>query len=388
MKKKELRYRKIELLKNRLIKASQIKKNNSFNMPFVLSVLDLFIKSGAVSLIPSGIIVYVYLNSIGFRNFFSSAVGLQSGLIAVFLFFGLFCFSNAIIFAFNPWMIWQTKRLINKPQVEEYFSFRKVTGLNASIQLVLLLISVLKIQNSELQNWLLCLFTVAIPIIASLQIKKIDLDIKGKILYAFFMFFALSATIFPWLVLIPIIESVKFAEVNSIYKDIFQFSLILIWIGFYSASSAFLVNSAAKKLKNDESDEREHLLLIRNCLIVAMFVLTLGVLITPKVFISSAMYGSALRETPRDSKWYAIDTLTFQKVVVDENIVGRIKKLNGVVYVCGYSAFSTADRFILCPQNVNEPNPNQCPIFTISEARPIPTSAAETWACSTKNNAN
>ncbi|MFZ6681951.1 hypothetical protein [Undibacterium sp. Tian12W] len=340
------------------------------------TVLDFIIKAGAVSILPGAILVYYYLNSIGFKHFFNSTLGLQSGLVAVILAFGLFLLTLTLLLALNPWLIWSFKRAIGKSNAEEYFSFRNICNLNIAYQASLLALSVLGAPTYSIS-----IAVILIPFIAVFQHGAIKLDLSVKTLYGIGLLVSLLGPIFLWIFLVPIVEDLSKLGTSSTASESVQIFIMLFWIVFYSLFVAFLTTESNKNVLMKEYK------MIRNALFAFGPLLLALMALAPKPFVYSAMYSTGIRETSKDSRWYFIEKISFQKMIPEQAmsdvnaLVNQVKELKGNIYLCGYSPFSASERFILCPSTVTDANPNQCPIVTIQEARPIPKPVGELWKC-------
>ncbi|GGX38585.1 hypothetical protein [Undibacterium squillarum] len=354
-----------------------LREKKSIDISFVLGLLDLFIKLGAVSLIPSGIIVYLYLISIGFRGFIGSAIGSQGGLISIFLFLGVLFIFSVLIFSYGPWIIWKLKKEMDVEKYHYLFSFKTLFGLVMFNQSVFFFLA--SMEGTYFFWWTIVFFTI--PIIPLIDIRKIGFSFLECVKYCGLMGFALFFAIFPWIYLAPILNSVEVSQLEIFGYDIFQSLLFSIWILFYSISSASLVSSASKKMGRSEGQD---IYMIKKCLLSSFFLLMLVASFSPKFFVTAAVYGAGLKEIQQDSKWYAIDSPIFKKIVLNKDNFKTSKEVNGVVYACGYSAFLATDKLILCPQHVFEPNSMQCSIFSNSEVRQVTTNFDGEWVCGEK----
>lgn len=346
-------------------------KNNDFqkNLQLFNGILDVVLKLGAFSIIFGAIIVHRYFGSMGAKSMFSQIIGSQSGLFAPVFGLGLIVFSTLLILAISPWWLRFVRNALEPKKMDALFSYWRIFYLLLSAQVLSLICALVDIASYSFLFWILIVIGSAFFSVSSRKVK-----FKHCVLYAFAILIAQFFSIIPWIILISAIENLSLKGTWGIEKDYFEIAVMIAWIFIYSLVSALYVS-------HEKADSRESFgSYTKKLVLFSGAWLYISLYFVPDFFINTAMSATSIRQTPKESNWWHVETSVFTKIA-PASTIKVIKVVDKNMYFCGYSPMLTAERVVLCPSTVANPNLKTCYVFLGSEVRPITAPTSNDWKC-------
>lgn len=322
------------------------------------TVLDIFLKAGAVGIVFGAFIVRQYLIDIGFANLFTSVIGSVNGLLAVAVGFGLVAVLLWILLTINPWMLWQIRKYLKKDNAEGLFSFLYIFSLIFLVQVILILLMISNVSTS----WFF--LSILLPFIPMWLSPQHELSLKKQGIYSGWIWLSLVFSIMPLLLVIPMLEYKFTKSIGILSKDAVQIIVAFIWSLLYS----FIAAAVVKGTKITHAKSESIIFLSTGAVFFAMLFWSLQ--LVPGFFVQKAMSTALIRQTPHDATWWHVQDEAYQRLVTDPAAQKTIT-FNKKTYLCAYSPLLSSERVVLCPVTEKQPNSQNCYAFLGTEVMPL-----------------
>lgn len=360
--------------KQPLEKSDAPKRDGLKIVQFINGVLDVVMKFSVVSTIFGAFIVRQYLSEIGFKNLFTTVIGLQNGLLAIIFGFGLIAVLMWMLLVINPWLLWQLRKSLKVKNAENVFSLWYIFALEILIQSAFLAVAMFNVSFA----WFY--LSILVPFISIWLRQGGVLKVRDRFMYAGSTWLCLVTSVFPLLVAITIIEAVVVKGVWDIDQVSLQVAIALVWVVAYSFLSAAVVSTT--KIK----DAKSELPIIVSSGVVFGALLFWLLNVIPQFFIHTSMSAIGMRQTQSESTWWSVDGSAYQRIVLGASMSTVEPPLLKNIYICAYSPLLLTERLVLCPSDVKEPKSDLCHVFLGSEARPLTKSVIPSGGeCAKKN---
>lgn len=332
--------------------------NYSETLGRINTVLDIFLKGGAVGIVFGAFIVRQYLIDIGFTNLFSSVISSVNGLLAVVVGFGLVAVLLWILLTINPWMLWQIRKHLKTDNAEGLFTFKYIFILIFLVQAVFILVVIGNVSTS----WFF--LSILLPFVPMWLSPRHELSLKKQGIYTGWIWLSLVFSIMPLLLVIPMLEYKFTQSIAFLSKDGVQITVAFVWSLLY----AFIATAVVKGTKITHAKSESIIFLSTGAVFFAMLFWFLQ--LVPGFFVQKAMSVALIRQTPHDATWWYVQDEAYQRLVTDPAAQKTIT-FNKKTYLCGYSPLLSSERVVLCPATEKEPNSQNCYAFLGTEAMPL-----------------
>jgi hypothetical protein len=322
------------------------------------TVLDIFLKAGAMGIVFGAFIVRQYLIDIGFANLFTSVISSVNGLLAVAVGFGLVAVLLWILLTIKPWMLWQIRKHLKTENAERLFSFKYIFTLIFLVQAVFITLVIGNVSTS----WFL--LSIILPFIPMWLSPQHELSLIKQGIYTGWIWLSLVFSIMPLLLVIPMLEY-KFTQSISVFsKDGIQITVAFVWSLLY----AFIATAAVRGTKISHEKSEAIIFLSTGAI---FFVMLFGFLqLVPGFFVQKAMSTALIRQTPHAATWWYVQDEAYQRLVTDPAAQTTII-FNKKTYLCAYSPLLSSERVVLCPATEKQPNSQNCYAFLGTEVMPL-----------------
>ena len=338
------------------------------NLQLWNGTLDIFLKFGALSVIFGAVIVHRYLDSLGAKSLFPHLIGSQAGLSSIIFGLGLVLFVVSLTLASSPWALRFARNFLANDNMDELFKRHRIFFLLVSAQISFIVLA-------------LCDASAVTFVLSPLMsVGALYFGVPRRFARRPQIVYLLGATagqifsVYPWVFLIGIIQSISLPEIKSVNGDSVRLIIFVAWVLFYSAIVAIYVKY--KKSDDKESASSYAVSLLVPCSIL-LFMLAA---VSPKFFIDSAMSASSMRQVQKESQWWSINTAAVEASAPDV-LPDVFKKYGASTYFCGYSPMLYTERVMLCPATVTEPSMKNCYLFQGSQVMPTSKAPSKEGQC-------
>lgn len=332
-------------------------------------VLDVLLKAAPLSVIPGALVLHRYLDGLGAKSLFPQLLSSPGGLFAILFGLGMVLFAVAFSLAVSPWILRFTRNDLGNTETDELFAFWPIFCLTAAVQIATFIMAICNAAPVGL------LLSPLFPVGVSAVFIRKKVKCRHLIRYILFTFVAQVFVVLPWFYLVGIAENLTVDDAHGVDKNVVEIVLIAAWSVVYAAVTAAYVSYKQADVKEGFLAYATGLTVVCGSLLVFMF------LLSPKYFVNTAMSFISVRQVPKQSTWWHVDSSAFARVSPGYVNTSLVKRDQDSTYFCSYSPLIYPEKTILCPKNIDKPDLKSCFVFSGGEARLSVVPVGKEWAC-------